>query len=133
MTIRVLENFLRPYVERHPEKWIETLPLMEFAANNSVNTSTGFTPFYLNYGLHPTSPLSMMTTHEPSTNEIAQTSISCMKMTLEEARENLWKAQDRNIRQANKSRRAEEFNEGDQILLSTRNLQNFDLHLPVKL
>jgi hypothetical protein len=31
----------------------EMLPYLEFALNNSVNQSTGFTPFYLAYGFHP--------------------------------------------------------------------------------
>jgi hypothetical protein len=31
----------------------EILPYLEFALNNSVNQSTGFTPFYLAYGFHP--------------------------------------------------------------------------------
>ena len=133
VTIRVLENFLRPYVERHPEKWTDVLPLMEFAANNSVNASTGFSPFYLNFGIHPISPLSMLTSSQFSTNETTNSIISHMKTALEEAQRNLHQAQIRNIRQANKSRRSEEFTEGDQVLLSTRNLRNFDVHLPIKL
>ena len=53
VTIRVLENFLRPYIEHRPSTWISQLPLAEFAANNAVNVSTGFTRFYLNSGQHP--------------------------------------------------------------------------------
>ena len=60
VTIRVLENFLRPYVERSPHTWVQQLPLAEFAVNNTVSISTGFTPFYLNTGAHPTTPVSMM-------------------------------------------------------------------------
>ena len=39
VTIRVLENFLRPYVERNPSTWAAQLSLAEFAANNSVSVS----------------------------------------------------------------------------------------------
>ena len=133
MTIRALENFLRPYVERHPGKWTDISPLMEFAANNSVNASTGLTPFYLNFGIHPVSSLTMLASSQFSTNETAHLIISHMKVILEEAQRNIRQAQVRNIRQANKSRRAEEFEEGDQIVLSTRNIRNFDVHLPIKL
>ena len=45
--IQTLENFLRPYVERHPHEWSNQLSLAEFAANNAVNMSTGYSPFYL--------------------------------------------------------------------------------------
>ena len=40
VTIRVLENFLRPYVERSPHTWVQQLPLVEFAVNNAVSIST---------------------------------------------------------------------------------------------
>ena len=48
VTIRALENFLQPYVERHPHAWTDPLSLVEFAANNAESSATGFTPFYLN-------------------------------------------------------------------------------------
>ena len=61
------------------------------------------------------------------------TILNSMKTALEEAQRNLRLAQARYAHQANKTRRAEEFEEGDQVLLATRNLRNFEVHLPVKL
>ena len=58
--IRTLENFLRPYVERNPSCWVKQLPLAEFAANNAVNASTGYTPFYLKAGQDPAVPMSLL-------------------------------------------------------------------------
>ena len=46
--IQTLENFLRPYVKRHPQTWSQHLALAEFAANNAVNVAMGYNPFYLN-------------------------------------------------------------------------------------
>ena len=60
VTIRVLENFLRPYIEIHPHTWSQHLSLAEFAANNAVNASTGFAPFVLNVGEAPTLPESLV-------------------------------------------------------------------------
>ena len=54
--IQTLENFLRPYVERHPQTWSQYLALAEFAANNTVNVATGYSPFFLNFGDHPLVP-----------------------------------------------------------------------------
>ena len=51
--IQTLENFLRPYVERHPQTWSQYLALAEFAANNTVNVATGYSPFFLNSGDPP--------------------------------------------------------------------------------
>ena len=48
VTIRVLENFLRLYVEHCPSTWVNQLLLAEFVANNAVNVSTVYSPFYLN-------------------------------------------------------------------------------------
>ncbi len=56
VTIRVLENFLRPYVEQYPSSWSKQLSVAEFVANNSVNASIGYSPFYLNAGMHPQVP-----------------------------------------------------------------------------
>ena len=50
VTNRVMENFLRPYMERTPHTWGEQLPPTEFATNNAILVSSGFTPFYLNTG-----------------------------------------------------------------------------------
>src|ERR1700676_5702092 len=55
---RILKQMLRHYVYEHHEKWVQHLPYAEFAINNSTSASTGHTPFYLNYGEHPATPLS---------------------------------------------------------------------------
>ena len=67
VTNRVMVNFLRPYVERTPHTWVHQLPLAEFAANNAIPVSTSFPPFYLNAGIHPTLPTSLMTGGLPKT------------------------------------------------------------------
>jgi len=44
---RTIEDMLRAYVAPHQSDWDEHLITAEFAYNNSVQASTGFTPFYL--------------------------------------------------------------------------------------
>ncbi|KAF1326182.1 Pol protein, partial [Globisporangium splendens] len=56
---RVLEDVLRSYATSFKE-WNEFLPLAEFALNNSTHVSTGHSPFYMNYGIHPRVPASIM-------------------------------------------------------------------------
>ena len=56
-----------------------------------------------------------------------------MKEALATAQHNLVKAQNRTKQQVDKTRRAQEWKEGDQVLLSTRHLRTFAMHLPMKL
>ena len=58
--IQTLANFLRPYVERHPQTWSQYLAFAEFAANNAVNVAMGYSPFSLNFGDHPLVPSVLM-------------------------------------------------------------------------
>ena len=57
---RTLEDMLRACVSDRQDDWDEHLTAIEIAYNNSEQASTGFTPFYLNSGQHPTFPLSAL-------------------------------------------------------------------------
>ena len=130
--IQTLENFLRPYVARHPSEWTQHLSLAEFAANNAVSTATGYSPFYLNAGEHPIVPSTFLGTQETSQVVAVQEMVDRMKTALETAKTNLTAAQTRMKEYADRSRRSETFRRGTEVLLSTRNLR-VDLHLPSKL
>ena len=58
-TERVLGDMLRSFCTLQPKSWSKALPMLEFAVNNSVHASTGFTPFYLNYFRHPRIPANL--------------------------------------------------------------------------
>jgi len=51
---QTIEAYLRSFVNHEQDDWVNLLPLAEFAYNNSVTTATGMSPFYANYGFHPT-------------------------------------------------------------------------------
>ena len=95
VTIRVLENFLRPYVERSSHTWVQQLPLAEFTANNTVSITTEGTPFYLNIGAHPTTLVLMLHGGAPkgSQNEAMKETLERMKTALAEAQNNLERVQ----------------------------------------
>ncbi len=48
-----MEAYLRAFVNGEQDDWARLLPMAEFAYNNAKNTSTGHTPFKLNYSYHP--------------------------------------------------------------------------------
>ncbi|POM57631.1 Pol protein, partial [Phytophthora palmivora] len=56
---RVLEDTLRSFCAEAPRSWSDQLSMVEFALNNAVHASTGFTPFYLNGLRHPQVPLTL--------------------------------------------------------------------------
>ena len=67
---RTIEDALRAFVAPHQSDWDEHLIAAEFAYNNSVQASTGFTPFYLNHGRHPHTPLSLaVADNQPRTRD----------------------------------------------------------------
>ncbi|KAE8901559.1 hypothetical protein PF003_g14372 [Phytophthora fragariae] len=56
---RVLEDIFRSVCAAVPTTSSTLLPQVEFALNNAVHSSTGFTPFYVNGLRHPRTPLTL--------------------------------------------------------------------------
>jgi hypothetical protein len=57
---RTLEEMLRGFVNASQDNWDSYLVPLEFAYNSSINASTGYSPFYLMYGQHPTVPAALL-------------------------------------------------------------------------
>ena len=94
MTFGVMENSLRPYVERYPSSWSAQLSIVEFAANNVVNASTGYTPFYLNTAMHPVVPSSLLMASTLSTTQESMSErVTRLKDAIHHAQEQLKAAQ----------------------------------------
>jgi hypothetical protein len=120
---RTLEETLRHYVDTGRADWDEHLPCAEFAINDSVNSSTGFTPFFLNYGEHPSNPLLGAPPAGPARSLDATAFTEAIADAVKSAKEHLRAAQDRQKAAADKRRRDVTFTVGDHVLLSTRNLR----------
>ena len=134
MTIRVMENFLRPYVEWYPSSWSTQLSIAEFAANNVVNDSTGYTPFYLNTAMHPVVPSSLLTVSALSiTQVLVLERVTRLKDAIHHAQEQLKAAQFCMKRQVDKTRWEVQLKLGEEVVLSTEYLRTYAEHLPVKL
>ncbi|GAB5480202.1 MAG: hypothetical protein Marn2KO_36690 [Marinobacter nauticus] len=131
VTIRTLENFLRPYVEARPEDWSEHLSTAEFAANNAVNATTKYSPFYLMFGQHPRG----LEIERPETKvEAAEEMLGRMSDDLEEAKKNYEAAQRYMCEVANKKRRHVEFQVGQEVCLRSAHLPlAVTKHIPAKI
>ena len=94
---------------------------MEFAINNSVQASTGYSPFYLNTGQHPLTPGSLL--KPPSTDiPAADSFLNNISTSLTHAKTLLVLAQNRQKQYADNRRRELIFQPGDKVYLSTAHL-----------
>lgn len=116
---RTIEEILRCYVSPHHDDWDEKLALVEFAYNDSMQASTGVSPFFALYGRHPYSPLAL--SYAPAKqldeHETVAAFAARMQRLQRDVRLAILKAQTRQMAHANKNRRDVEFKEGDQVLL----------------
>lgn len=124
---RVVSETLRNYCDAYSDSWDEHLPLVEFAMNNAVSASTGQTPFYMNYGFHPTLPMSV-----PSdiANPAANETVEALTARLDRAKRCLQSAQARMKKAYDAKRKPVTFEVGTPVLLSTKNIR---AKLPSKL
>jgi hypothetical protein len=124
---RTLEDMLRTFTNYNQDDWDEYLIPAEIAFNDSMQTSAGETPFYLNSGQHPRlSPLLSINNNNRSKHEAVNEMLTQMHLAINNAKTSLAQAQQRQQQYANESRREIVFNVGDEVLLSTANLRNMN-------
>jgi len=51
---QTIEAYLRSFISYEQDDWVNLLPMAEFAYNNSTTNAMDISPFYANYGFHPT-------------------------------------------------------------------------------
>jgi len=118
---RTIEEMLRSYVSTNQTDWDEHVSMLELAYNNATQASTQFSPFFMNYGLHPNIPGSMFKP-ATSTNPASNQFLDLISGSMQAAKLHLSRAQLRQKQFADRKRRELEFSEGEEVLLSTRNL-----------
>lgn len=123
---KTIEDMLRAYCCSHGDNWDLHLTNCEFAYNDSVHASTGYTPFQLVQGRHPRVPLTTYVKPLTSGSETEQVQAYMARIrrdwTL--AKEAMLKAQQRQMRNANKHRRQYTFEVGDLAWLAASHLKN---------
>jgi hypothetical protein len=110
-----LETFLRCFVHAIPSKWHSWLPLAEFWYNTSEHSALGRSPFEVLYGRSP----QHFGLDSASTCASADLSSWLAEREVMQAlvKQQLYRAQDRMKRQADKGRSEREFQVGDQVYL----------------
>jgi hypothetical protein len=129
---RVLEDYLRHYVSPVQDNWVNMLAFAEFAYNNAYHESIKTTPFRLNYGYDPVAP-GQSVGQVPMTRAkwkeqkaicpAAQRMFElCMSQMLQQAKQHLAVAKERQKTYADTKRRHCVFKEGDKVLVATKNI-----------
>ncbi len=122
-----MEDMLRHYVSPTQHDWDEHVPAAEFAYNNAYQESVRTTPFRLVYGEDPIEPFAVIseTTSAPSRSTFPSAKRFAIKLQdgIALAKRNLIEAQDRQRTYASQGRRHVEYEVGEEVLLSTKNIR----------
>ena len=116
-----IEKYLRAYIGYHQNDWTDWLASCQFAMNNTIKSSTGFTPFELNYGRHPNpGNIPHSTSSETPAVEDFLKGVARSRQLAEKALEATAQA----MKKFADKRRGPtpEYEEGQQVMLSSSNL-----------
>src|SRR5258708_1407513 len=89
---QVLEQYLQTYMNYQQDDWAMLLPMAKFAYNNTMNTTTGVSPFFMNKGYH------LEFTADPQADTSSakmQTFMTDLEHTQVELKENIAQAKER--------------------------------------
>jgi hypothetical protein len=118
--IRSISQLLRSMVSPDQKDWYWKIPMIEFALNSSINSSTGFAPFEVTYGYMPRiNPFPTEDIRYPGVREFAQRARANLAM----AHDAILEARVSATYHANRHRSEEQpYEKGDFVYLSTANL-----------
>jgi transposase InsO family protein len=115
---RTMTQMLRQCVGPKQKDWVTKLPAIEFAMNSARSSTTGFTPFYLNYGRNPSPMVWKGEEVYPGVRQFAEN----MKDAIMSAHDAIIASRVQHTVQANKKRLPASYQEGDLVYLSTKNI-----------
>jgi len=130
---RTIEQVLRAHALTNAKEWDKSLSMVEFAMNNSIHASLKYTPFFLNTGRNPLTPMMAEILQEKQ----AKVSDKCPQAfqfitnrqeALQKAMENIKIARDRYKSYADANRQDIKFQLGQQVVLSTVNLNKHTIN-----
>jgi hypothetical protein len=117
---RTVTQMLRQCIHPNQKDWVTKLPAIEFAINSARSASTGYAPFFLNFGRMPKAMLwaAAPSSEYPSVREFALQK----RMSIIAAHDSILAARVKQTRDANRKRQATPFKVGDLVYLSAKNI-----------
>ena len=122
-TNRTVEQILRTLCGYYQYQWIDFITAVEFAYNNSVNSTTNITPFLAANGYEPNTMLTIASNSSITSVPSAENFKVNFEVVLQLVKDNIAKAQEVQAKSYNAKRKEEEYTVGDLVLLSTSNLK----------
>ena len=118
----VLEQYLRIYVNYQQDNWSSLLPFAEFSYNNAEQASTKKSPFFSNYGYHPSLQFNQVISQSssvPASDDLIQQ----LQALHEEIKSEVSLAQQQQALYYNQHHRpTPDFKVQDSVFLSARNI-----------
>ncbi|KAJ8038717.1 hypothetical protein HOLleu_16220 [Holothuria leucospilota] len=116
---RTLKDQLAKFVQDTNEEWDRLLSCIELAYNSTVNSSTGFSPFYLVHGREPNLPVTLSVSNDNSCTTTPSMYANLLYSRLCHAfnivRNNLLQAQDNQSYYHDRTSRFEPYEPGDLV------------------
>ena len=103
--------------------WTTLLPTIQFAANTPPSRSTGYTPFFVNFGRHPTTPVQLLDQTIRSKTESVTVFLQRLWDQFEKAQANMQIAAERMKSITDRRRCDIVFATGAWVLLSTKHFE----------
>lgn len=114
---RMIENYLRCYCSYHQNDWDELLPAAEFAYNSAVTEDLGMSPFEMDLGYNPRTPLDMISGSEIPVESVEDFK-QRMKNSLEDAKFSYNVSKARQSAQSSKHYMAPKYRVGSKLWLN---------------
>ena len=123
---RTFIEMLRSHVNERNTNWSEFVPLIEIVINNTKQSSSGISPYFINYGYHPNFNGIYEKSKAETNSSAAESFISRINQAVEFAKSNIIKSQSIQKQQADYSRRDHEFKVGDQVFIIAEHIKQLN-------
>jgi hypothetical protein len=124
--IKTVSELVRNYANNNPLLWDKHVPALEFAYNDSVHPATGFTPFEIDMGRVPLTPISLLVHGFMSRSPLYRDSdagidpseyLRTLANTIQAAKATLKLSQERQAVRLNKGVKPHEYRPGDKVYM----------------